>query len=108
MAKVKLGRRSYHVPGPKPVRIAIGVALVLGGMLGFLPVLGFWMIPLGLVVLSVDSFRVRRLRRRLEVWWGRRGPGPVPGTQGDEQASGQQGTQRGAARSDAAVDLENS
>jgi hypothetical protein len=45
--------------------------LVAGGVLGFLPVVGFWMLPLGLVVLSVDSPRVRRVRRRLEIRWGR-------------------------------------
>lgn len=72
MARIRFGRRTYHVPGPKPLRIAVGVTLVMLGMLGFLPVVGFWMIPLGLLILSVDSFRIRRLRRRLEVWWGRR------------------------------------
>lgn len=72
MARIKLGKRSYAVPGSKPVRIALGVALVFLGMLGFLPIIGFWMIPLGLLVLSVDSWRVRRMRRRLEVWYGRR------------------------------------
>ena len=56
----------------KPVRIAIGVLLVIFGVLGFLPVLGFWMIPLGLYTLSMDFAAVRRLRRRLELWWGRR------------------------------------
>jgi len=40
--------------------------------LGFLPVLGFWMIPLGLLVLSVDLPAVRRWRRQFTVWWNRR------------------------------------
>jgi len=35
-------------------------------------VLGFWMIPLGLLVLSHDFATVRRWRRRLTVWWARR------------------------------------
>jgi hypothetical protein len=30
------------------------------------------MLPLGAVVLSVDLPQVRKARRRLEVWWGRR------------------------------------
>jgi hypothetical protein len=34
-------------------------------------VLGFWMIPLGLLVLSVDIPIVRRRRRQLAVWWHR-------------------------------------
>ncbi|MBM3491796.1 MAG: hypothetical protein FJX68_15405 [Alphaproteobacteria bacterium] len=57
---------------PRSARVAAGCALVVGGLLGFLPILGFWMVPLGLVVLSVDVPVVRRQRRRLEVWWGRR------------------------------------
>ncbi|HHZ08251.1 MAG TPA: hypothetical protein GX405_05675 [Rhizobiales bacterium] len=64
--------RSYSLPRSRAQRIAIGVALVAGGMLGFLPVLGFWMIPLGLLVLSYEFAGVRRLRRRSIVWWERR------------------------------------
>ena len=52
--------------------VLIAAILVVGGLLGFLPVLGFWMVPLGLAVLAVDLPFVRRLRRRLIVWWGRR------------------------------------
>ena len=57
---------------PRILRMVIGLLLLLGGILGFLPILGFWMIPLGLMVLSYDLPLVRRWRRRLEVWWGRR------------------------------------
>ena len=41
-------------PKWKWLRPPIGVALVVLGIFGFLPVLGFWMIPLGLAVLAVD------------------------------------------------------
>ncbi len=61
-----------HLPRSRAGRIAIGVALIFFGILGFLPILGFWMIPLGLLVLSGEFSAVRKLRRRLEVWWGRR------------------------------------
>lgn len=54
------------------MRVALGTALVIMGIFGWLPILGFWMIPLGLVILSVDFHFVRRFRRRLEVWSGRR------------------------------------
>ena len=54
------------------LRIAIGVFLIIFGILGFLPVLGFWMIPLGLLILSYEFARVRRWRRRTVVWWQRR------------------------------------
>jgi hypothetical protein len=70
--RLKIGRFSVPIPSSRPLRIALGIALCIGGLLGFLPILGFWMVPLGLVVLSVDLPPIRRLRRRLEVWWGRR------------------------------------
>jgi hypothetical protein len=70
--RISIGRFSIPLPGSRLWRVVLGVALVLGGMVGFLPIVGFWMIPLGLVVLSIDLPFVRRLRRRVEVWWGRR------------------------------------
>jgi hypothetical protein len=54
------------------LRKSIGVLLVIGGLLGFLPVLGFWMLPVGLALLAVDSAIARRLYRQLRLWWGRR------------------------------------
>src|SRR5258705_9911293 len=70
--KISFGRFSIRVPASRSLRIALGIALVIGGCLGFLPILGFWMLPLGLALLSIDLKPVRRWRRRLEVWWGRR------------------------------------
>jgi hypothetical protein len=64
--------RQIKLPQSRRRRIVLGVALVLGGFVGFLPVLGFWMVPLGLAVLSIDLPAVRRQRRRIVVWWGRR------------------------------------
>ena len=69
---IRLGKYRVPLPGSWILRVFIGVVLILGGFLGFLPVLGFWMIPLGLVVLSIDLPVARRWRRRLEVWWGNR------------------------------------
>jgi hypothetical protein len=54
------------------LRKTIGILLVIGGLLGFLPVLGYWMLPLGLALLAVDWAWARRLFRRLVSWWGRR------------------------------------
>ncbi len=72
-----LGKR-VPVPGNLLLRVILGVALVLGGLLGFLPVLGFWMLPLGLLVLSIDFPPVRRFRRyvtvRLGDWFKARWP----------------------------------
>jgi hypothetical protein len=60
-----------HIPRSRLARSIVGLLLLIGGILGFLPVVGFWMIPLGLIVLSVDFPFVRRFRRRLAVRWGR-------------------------------------
>ncbi len=42
------------------VRVPAGLALIGGGVVGFLPVLGFWMVPLGLALLAVDVPPMRR------------------------------------------------
>ncbi|MGB3810444.1 MAG: hypothetical protein WA943_10130 [Parvibaculum sp.] len=72
MAAVRLGKKKFHLPGSSLVRQTMGFGLIIGGVFGFLPVLGFWMIPLGVVILSVDNPQIRRIRRRTEVWWGKR------------------------------------
>lgn len=60
------------MPQSRRLRIAIGMLLVILGILGFLPVLGFWMVPLGVLILSYEFAAVRRFRRRSVVWWERR------------------------------------
>jgi hypothetical protein len=64
--------REFRMPRSRLARVLIGIGLVILGILGFLPVLGFWMIPLGLLVLSYEFAAVRRGRRRLQVWWEKR------------------------------------
>ena len=68
---VKVGKRQMPLPESRTLRILLGVVLLICGFLGFLPVIGYWMIPLGLIVLSVDIPAIRRWRRRVEVKWGR-------------------------------------
>lgn len=51
VARVQLWTRAHLPPG---LRLLAGVLLILGGVFGFLPVLGFWMIPLGLAVAALD------------------------------------------------------
>lgn len=41
-------------PEARWVRIPLGLLLVLGGIFSFLPVLGIWMLPLGLLLLALD------------------------------------------------------
>lgn len=43
-----------RAPHLRWVRLPLGLALIAGGFLGFLPVLGFWMLPLGLLLLAQD------------------------------------------------------
>jgi hypothetical protein len=45
---------SAKEPGAVWLRIPLAIALMLGGTLGFMPILGFWMLPLGLVLLAID------------------------------------------------------
>jgi len=73
--RVTIMGRKFRVPESPRVRLGAGILLIAGGILGFLPVLGFWMIPLGFVILSVDMPAVRRARRRTEVWFGRKANG---------------------------------
>ncbi|TCU17475.1 hypothetical protein [Rhizobium sullae] len=70
----KLVLGSLHIPLPRSriARVFIGVLLIVCGILGFLPVLGFWMLPLGFIVLSHDLPIARRCRRRFSIWWHRR------------------------------------
>ncbi|MBX3582649.1 MAG: hypothetical protein KF810_12195 [Rhizobiaceae bacterium] len=70
--KIHLFGKTIHLPQSKPMRISIGSGLILLGCFGFLPVLGFWMVPVGLLVLSHDLAWARRYRRRSTVWWERR------------------------------------
>lgn len=70
---IRLFGRRIAMPRSRLVRVALGVGLVIGGLLGFLPILGFWMVPAGLLVLSYEFALIRRLRRRTVVWWGGRG-----------------------------------
>jgi hypothetical protein len=73
LAKIRFGNRSLDLPRNRAVRIGIGVALVLGGLVGFLPILGFWMVPLGFLVLATDIPAIRRINRRVSTsflrWW---------------------------------------
>ena len=71
-----LGAKQRHIV--QQFLVETIVLSVGGGLLGFLPVLGFWMIPLGFLVLSVDLPAVRRWRRKITVrlgaWLKRRYP----------------------------------
>ena len=60
------------------IRMPAGMALICGGVLGFLPVLGFWMLPLGLLLLADDIALLRSARTRVLDWIERRYPSCFP------------------------------
>jgi hypothetical protein len=69
------GATSYLLqPSSRRVRIPAGVALIGGGMLAFLPVLGVWMIPLGLALLAEDVPALRSSRAKVLDWIERHRP----------------------------------
>lgn len=63
-------------PSSRMVRIPLGFMLVLGGVFSFLPVLGIWMLPLGLLMLAIDlpflqhplNSAILRGERRIKRW----------------------------------------
>lgn len=50
---------------PFGIRTIAGLLLIIGGILGFLPILGFWMLPLGIVLVALD---IPPLRKRVRGW----------------------------------------
>lgn len=70
--RIFVGSRHFSLPQSRFLRILVGYMLIFLGFFGFLPVLGFWMIPLGLWILSREYEWLRRIRRKLIVWWERR------------------------------------
>ena len=70
----KFGRifRWLMSPTARWFRIPAGLLLIAGGFLGFLPILGFWMIPLGLILLAKDIPFLKRPTGQALVWLDRR------------------------------------
>lgn len=58
------------------IRFPLAFVLIFGGIFSFLPVLGLWMLPLGLLLLALDlpvlrgpvSTAMIRIRRRMGRW----------------------------------------
>jgi hypothetical protein len=68
--------RWVRAPSSRLFRIPIGILLILGGFLSFLPVLGVWMTPLGVILLAQDvpflqrptRWAITTLERRWTEW----------------------------------------
>ena len=67
LARWKMRARRFLVRVRQTVppggRLVLGVLLMCGGLLAFLPVLGLWMLPLGLAVASLDVMPALRWLR---------------------------------------------
>lgn len=87
-------------PSSRWVRIPAALLLIVAGFVGFLPILGFWMIPLGLVLIAQDvPFLKPPLARMLawgiDKWEGRKGGPATPRPRGSAQAEQRRGTPTG-------------
>ncbi|QOZ76369.1 hypothetical protein XH83_13470 [Bradyrhizobium sp. CCBAU 53351] len=61
-------------PSSRWVRIPSGALLIVGGVLSFLPILGVWMLPLGLALLAEDVPALRSSRSKVLDWVERKKP----------------------------------
>jgi hypothetical protein len=55
-------------PSSRLVRIPLAVLLILGGIFSFLPVLGLWMLPLGLLLFAQDVPMLQGPLARMLGW----------------------------------------
>jgi hypothetical protein len=73
-------------PSRRLVRCGAGILLIVGGVFSILPVLGIWMLPLGLALLAEDlpglkpllERSARWVEARWRAWKGRRPTSPRP------------------------------
>jgi len=61
-------------PSARWVRIPAACLLMVGSLFFFLPVLGIWMLPFGLVLLAEDVGPLRRITGRVLAWIEHRHP----------------------------------
>ena len=60
--------RKLRHPDARWIRIPVGILLCIGGILSILPVLGIWMLPLGLLLIAYDVPFLRRPVGRFTIW----------------------------------------
>jgi len=60
--------RWLHSPKSRLYRIPLGLLLIACGVVGFLPIIGYEFIPLGLLVLAQDIPFMRKPVGRLILW----------------------------------------
>lgn len=59
-------------PKARWIRLPLGLLLVAGGFFGFLPILGFEFIPLGLLLIAQDLPFLQKPVARLTIWLERK------------------------------------
>jgi hypothetical protein len=55
-------------PSSRLVRIPLAILLIAGGIFSFLPVLGLWMLPLGLLLFAQDVPILQKPMTRMLGW----------------------------------------
>ena len=56
-------------PSSFAVRLVVALLLILGGIFSFLPVLGLWMLPLGLLFIAQDVPILQKPLVRVLAWF---------------------------------------
>jgi hypothetical protein len=55
-------------PAARRRRLPLGILCIIGGLFWFLPLLGLWLLPIGLVLIAHDVPRLRNPAARLVIW----------------------------------------
>ena len=55
-------------PSSRLVRIPLAILLIVGGIFSFFPVLGLWMLPLGLLLFAQDVPMLQKPMARMLGW----------------------------------------
>lgn len=66
--KVATVLRNLRHPQARWIRLPAGILLILGGIFAILPFLGFWMLPLGLLLIAYDLPFLRKPVGRFTIW----------------------------------------
>ncbi|SMP12804.1 hypothetical protein [Shimia sagamensis] len=66
--KIRRAKAWVRLKVPPGMRFLLGVTLMVFGVFGFLPVLGFWMLPLGVAVAAMD---IKWIKSKLAKMFGR-------------------------------------
>ena len=66
--RMRRGIEWLRKPSRRWLRTPCALLLILGGMFSILPILGLWMLPLGLALLAEDVPGIKPLLERAACW----------------------------------------